>query len=1427
MFMQEKISLKRLMAPCAAFFVAAVILGGPLPAGAVADVPYFADSNVEPNVFLALDTSGSMTTRDIPHAPGQACVVGNGCGGPSGGNPPPCRCRADVMREVLSGFEGANDNSDSGTSIIDIFGAQVRFAVGRFSGGGTGSVDGLSFSPQAGSIHSVQFRNDNLGQMKQLIRNTPTNDWTPTASHLLDVGCWIIGEEGMNDGFKRLATNELASPPIKHPVMKLKPPLLWGTFTYPEFTYEEMELGKFDWTTGFNHAGPTINWADVEAPMGAPNNSYICRDDYKDAHVRATQLEKGSGANKATIPADPAFRCRQTFIVYLTDGEQSVGYGQTAQPARQELPQWDVDYIGRCAAIRGDRIFNMDYVASCNTPANLTTAVSGATIPTTAIFRSTTTSGTNYQGRWVVFTGGNASSAPNRWIARQITGYNTGTKEMTFASPWPALPQPNDPFVIVTQNSEAGRLLLPCIYSYNLDCRIASCTTNQWFNSPVQVKRRGWLQNRVGQDRRLVYTLDGLVDVPGRSGWVGAATTCNANTSTFVENWGPGVRTVLSALRQSTYLPAGKLRQATHNLDPNPGPGIMTYVVGLVAPTNAPLKIANDVAARFGGTDATPTDPEKCLQMNDDGGEAYTAYSAQELTDALTKAIQCIIKGSYTRAAPAFVVSGAGFSSSQEVNAYFEITADSVWWMGHLVTYKFSELARASQTNTAPIPDFDAGQVLTNRATSDPRDLYISLNPIHIPTAVNPANKALGSQIGEPVNPAIDPSKFIPFTVDNKTQIQPLLGGATVAETETVIEFLRDEDGPGGTDIKFEDGSVKTWALGPIVNSTPVIVEAPFFDPFIGGNNAKYVDFINNNEIRPTIVYVGANDGFLHGFVLEDPLAGIKSNTLKPGHEMFGFMPREAARRMKESMRGVVFSVDGQVTVSNVQFLGNDVTSEDDDTFHTVLIGGLRGGGFSYYALDVTDPTSPSFLWEVSHPNMARTFSRPNISRFRVVNNPVDDASVVVSRWLFAVGGGFNAARTDDNDAFLVNPGDCGYYTSTDTTCWANAGKTIVNPAPTTTDPINPAYPAQCPGGATPEGLCVNGVDNTIIVSPQPPAPGLPDLGQQDVGNWVFIFDIERGILYQNIRVPDLPAAQDPRFNSVPGEMLLLDRTDNGFVDNILLGDIEGRLWKIVVSDPDPVKWRKDLNNNGGLDGDDSPCLMFDPLMPNIFNPAPGWMAELKRRPIFYAPAATEDCNGDINLFFGTGDLAQPNDITNWDYLYALKDRNRKGCGTLDGGDAALVDFECPADSGYFGVSDETEAKVAQMFPLRLRYKGEKILSSPVIFNGDMFITTFIPELALPSDLQSVDGCSSGKSSVIKAPAVCCHPKILTGQDDLLQYEEPGALLPPPVRTPQGTVASPSAIQVLQGNELPPPLEEFHKQVPARWFNVIGQEFIP
>ena len=165
---------------------------------------------------------------------------------------------------------------------------------------------------------------------------------------------------------------------------------------------------------------------------------------------------------------------------------------------------------------------------------------------------------------------------------------------------------------------------------------------------------------------------------------------------------------------------------------------------------------------------------------------------------------------------------------------------------------------------------------------------------------------------------------------------------------------------------------------------------------------------------RPTVVYVGANDGTLHAFnagvyrpgsdwtsgdtehgryTMDYPSYYTSALGFVPdrGEEIWAFVPRAVLPHLQwltDPNYTHVYYVDQKPKIADVRIFPDDSTHPNG--WGTVLIGGLRMGGglyevddfnqdgtpddtevFSscYFALDITNPGAPELLWEFTDPD--------------------------------------------------------------------------------------------------------------------------------------------------------------------------------------------------------------------------------------------------------------------------------------------------------------------------------------------------------------------------------------------------------------------------------------------------------------------------
>jgi type IV pilus assembly protein PilY1 len=165
----------------------------------------------------------------------------------------------------------------------------------------------------------------------------------------------------------------------------------------------------------------------------------------------------------------------------------------------------------------------------------------------------------------------------------------------------------------------------------------------------------------------------------------------------------------------------------------------------------------------------------------------------------------------------------------------------------------------------------------------------------------------------------------------------------------------------------------RTKKLGDIVNSDPLFVKSEDYGfSVLPTEGSSYASYVAGKQNRAPMLYVGANDGMLHGF---------NANT---GAEVFAFIPAGVYGTVAQPKLAALtdpgythrYLVDGPARASDAYVGG---------AWKTILVGSTGAGGKSIFALDITDPGSlgtSSVRWEntttgtaMSHPVIARLAS--------------------------------------------------------------------------------------------------------------------------------------------------------------------------------------------------------------------------------------------------------------------------------------------------------------------------------------------------------------------------------------------------------------------------------------------------------------------
>jgi type IV pilus assembly protein PilY1 len=523
----------------------------------------------------------------------------------------------------------------------------------------------------------------------------------------------------------------------------------------------------------------------------------------------------------------------------------------------------------------------------------------------------------------------------------------------------------------------------------------------------------------------------------------------------------------------------------------------------------------------------------------------------------------------------------------------------------------------------------------TNRALSDPTNAFTSLN-------INISETQLGFMAGD------------------------------LGSKDDLINFIYgldsyDENGNTVTDEK------RSWILGDILHSRPQIVS---YNTYTVGTDEP------NCSRNKTMIFVGANDGMLHAFKDCD------------GSEGWAFIPPDllpVLKYMATAGNAHTYYVDfsPSVYIYNKMKDGTINPANGDKVF--LLFGLRRGGGIDssptkgyYYALDVTDPLNPQFMWTISNATTGFSELGESWSDLTIGKIKVGSYKKVAA----FIGGGYDNCNEDARYGLTMTyPGTCVSSPTGDNGITTSAGAV---------------------GPVGPKGRGIFVVDIATFDS--------NDIPQVTLGS---------GTLIKSFTNADYPTSMKFSF---PGRIKPIDRNYDGFADTLYAGDAGGNLWRMDISSTATTGWsaNKIFSSNPGYSA---------PL-----GSTTGAADSSTGRKIFYDPSGFVLEDGTVRLYFGSGDREHPLNTAVVDRMYALIDRGQTTASGINESNMADV-----TEDELQGLTTTT-ARISQIISqltsptnygwyIRLNQNdGEKVLAPAVVFNQMAVFTTFSPDATPGTD---------------------------------------------------------------------------------------------
>jgi len=327
-------------------------------------------------------------------------------------------------------------------------------------------------------------------------------------------------------------------------------------------------------------------------------------------------------------------------------------------------------------------------------------------------------------------------------------------------------------------------------------------------------------------------------------------------------------------------------------------------------------------------------------------------------------------------------------------NAIYNTTFETKFWDGQLVAQTINVSSGVVQTvNTWGTGGAQSLLDAKASSTADTRTIYTSSGGALVPFQYASLDATAQAWFNNLCN------------LNEWTQCTGLAGSdLTIVNTgANVVAYLRGQS-------QYADAAhfrSRDHILGDLVDSRPVVVATPlhaYIDAPVAPANQTYATWAASAAIanRPSTVMIGGNDGMLHAF------------DATTGNEVWAYVPRALLSNLPKLAdlsypSQHQFYVDGSPEVADVM--------DSSGYWHTILVAGYNAGGSGYFALDVTNPVSPTLLWEFcSDPkyctnydaNLGLSFGNPVITKVKVG---------AVTRYAVLVTSGYNNNVTNSAGA--------------------------------------------------------------------------------------------------------------------------------------------------------------------------------------------------------------------------------------------------------------------------------------------------------------------------------------------------------------------------------------------------------------------------
>lgn len=387
------------------------------------------------------------------------------------------------------------------------------------------------------------------------------------------------------------------------------------------------------------------------------------------------------------------------------------------------------------------------------------------------------------------------------------------------------------------------------------------------------------------------------------------------------------------------------------------------------------------------------------------GGKYYRANDAKSLKEAFDDIIRAVLTDNATFTAPAVTVDS--FNRTRNLDdVYVSLFRPDLRyrWQGNVKKFRVNDNGDIVDANGAPAVDPSDGFLLTTSqslwsAGVDGKDVTLGGAAENLPDWGSrrlysnlTGDSNISFSAAAAANQVVALKNVVNYTEAAAKALLGIRPGDDVVYTR-LVDWLygRDID-----DVDTDNNTTDTRRdMGDPLHSRPIVL--------IYGNGTDDPDTPFDERLNDARLFVTTNDGFLHS---------IETET---GIERWAFIPRELLGRARDlyyneetQPEDRSYGLDAAPRLLVFDNNGNGIIEPEDadgKRDRAYLFYGMRRGGVSYYAMDVTYKDAPRLLWvNSSLPGAGQSWSTPQPARVRIGETP---------RIVLFVSGGYSTAHED------------------------------------------------------------------------------------------------------------------------------------------------------------------------------------------------------------------------------------------------------------------------------------------------------------------------------------------------------------------------------------------------------------------------------